>query len=310
MSAARERSRRTLRVVGAAVGLLLIAAALSAILTRQDATSSLLDHAQRAPAWMFFALIGTVAVTPLLTATNFFLLTRRYGRVTWVEMNALILGAWLLNYLPLWPGMVSRVTYHRVVNRIALKDSAKVIVEAGVLSGISAGILAVLLIAVATPLGLTGWAGIAVGASGAIASAAVAAALFGSERKPHVWRYFAVLSIRSVELGVWALRFALAATIVGGTISPVAALTVAALVQIAVLLPIAPNGLGVREWAVGFAASVFAIGMTTQTGLAAGLLDRGAEVLVAVPLGLAGAMWIARRQRRMGAGRSADADGA
>lgn len=303
-------SRRTLRLLGAAVGLLLIGAAVVAIVTRQDAARGLIDSAAKAPTWMFVALMGAVAITPLLTAANFWILTRRYGTVCPSEMGALIAAAWLLNYLPLWPGMVSRVTYHRVVNRIAVKDSAKVILEAGALSGIAAALLAILLFTVAAPLGWSGWDGAGIGGGGALFCALLALVMHRSSRRPHAWRYLAVVSVRTVELGVWALRFALGAAILGEPVSPVAALTVASLVQIALLVPIAPNGLGVREWAVGFAAGVFAMGMTTQSGLGIALLDRGAEVLVAVPLGLIGAMWIARRRRKFAVGESADADGA
>lgn len=303
-------SRRTLRIMGMVLGVLLLAAAISAIVSRREATRSLFENALQAPLWMFIALLLSVALTPLLTATIFFLLTRRYGKVAWSEMNSLILAAWLLNYLPLWPGMVSRLAYHRAVNRIAVRDSARVIIEAGVLSAVAAGLLALLLLGVARPLGLTGWDAIAIGASGAIGSAAVAACIARSRRRPHAWRYFAVLSIRTVELGVWSLRYMLAFTIVGGEISPAAALTIAALVQIAVLVPIAPNGLGVREWAVGISASVFALGITTEAGLAAGLVDRGAEVMVAVPLGLLAALSLARRRKKLGLADSPDPNSA
>jgi hypothetical protein len=135
--------------------------------------------------------------------------------------------------------------------------------------------------------------------SGAGLSVVIAMLIAHSARRPHAWRYFAVLSIRTIELGVWGLRYAIGATIVGAEISPSGALTIAALVQIAVLAPIAPNGLGVREWAVGISASVFAIGISAEAGLAIGLLDRGMEVLVAVPLGLVAGAWLARKRRQL-----------
>jgi len=303
-------SRRTLRIIGTVFGVLLLAAAISAIVSRQDATRSLIDSARQAPLWMFVALLLSVALTPLLTATSFFLLTRRYGNVAWSEMNALILAAWLLNYLPLWPGMVSRVAYHRAVNRIPVRDSARVIVEAGVLSAVAAGLLALLLLGVARPLGMSGWSALAIASTGALVSAVIAMCIARSQRRPHAWRYFAVLSIRSVELGVWSLRYVLAFAIVGSEVSVPAALTIAALVQLAVLVPLAPNGLGVREWAVGISASVFTLGITTEAGLAAGLVDRGAEVVVAVPLGLIAAACLARRRSKLGITELPDSDSA
>jgi hypothetical protein len=74
-------------------------------------------------------------------------------------------------------------------------------------------------------------------------------------------------------------------------------LAIAALVRLALLVPIAPNGIGVREWAIGLSAAAIAAGMTTELGLAAGLLDRAFEVAVAVPMGLLAAGLLAKWQR-------------
>lgn len=286
-------SQRAVRIRGAFLGLLLLAAAVAAIVSRRSATERVSDAFLNAPTWMFMALALSVAITPLLTAAVFWILTRRYGRVGFGEMGSLILAAWLLNYLPLWPGMFSRVAYHRLVNGIPVRDSARVIVQAGAVSGIAAGLVGVLVLAVALPLGITGWSAATVGVSGGMICAALALVTCRSAKMPHMWRYFGTTAVRTLELSVWALRYALAVRIVGGEVSADGALTIAALVQIAVLLPIAPNGIGVREWAVGIAASGFAIGIAAETGLAAGLLDRGMEVLVAVPLGLMAAGWLA-----------------
>ncbi|MFI4854907.1 MAG: lysylphosphatidylglycerol synthase domain-containing protein [Phycisphaerales bacterium JB065] len=303
-------SQRAVRIRGAFLGLLLLAAAVAAIVSRRSATERVSDAFLNAPTWMFMALALSVAITPLLTAAVFWILTRRYGRVGFGEMGSLILAAWLLNYLPLWPGMFSRVAYHRLVNGIPVRDSARVIVQAGAVSGIAAGLVGVLVLAVALPLGITGWSAATVGVSGGMICAALALVTCRSAKMPHMWRYFGTTAVRTLELSVWALRYALAVRIVGGEVSADGALTIAALVQIAVLLPIAPNGIGVREWAVGIAASGFAIGIAAETGLAAGLLDRGMEVLVAVPLGLMAAGWLARRRKQLGVEISADPNAA
>lgn len=292
-------SHRTARIVGAFLGLLLLAAAVAAIASRRSAAEQALGALVDAPTWMFFALAFSVAITPLLTATVFWILTRRYGRVGFGEMWSLILTAWLLNYLPLWPGMFSRVAYHRLVNGIPVRDSARVIVQAGVLTGISSALIGVLVLAVALPLGLTGWSAAVVGVSGGLVCAALALLTCRSQKMPLACRYLGATAIRTLELSVWALRYALAVRLVGGEVSADGALTIAALVQIAMLLPIAPNGIGVREWAVGIAAGGFAVGIASETGLAAGLLDRGMEVLIAVPLGLMAAGWLARRRNRL-----------
>ena len=301
-------SKRTVRFVGAVVGLLLIAAAITAIASRGDALREVIGSVRDAPVLAFVALGLSIAVTPFLTATNFYVLTRRFGEVTPSEMGALIFAGLLLNYLPLWPGMMSRVAYHRAVNRIAVKDSARVIVEAGALTGLSAAVMAALLLGVAGPLGITGSGAVALGLAGVPVGVGLAIAFARRRKRPHRWRYAAVFAVRTVELGVWASRYLAAVWIVGGSVSFEGALAMAAIVQLAVLAPLAPNGLGIREWAVGLSASAFAIGVSAETGLAAGLLDRGLEVLIAVPLGFIGAAFIARRRRANGGQESDSAD--
>jgi len=76
--------------------------------------------------------------------------------------------------------------------------------------------------------------------------------------------------------------------------------------QIAMLVPIAGNGLGLREWAIGLTAASLT-GLDPQAGLAADLVNRAVEVLVAVPVGLLSARVVSRRlkatlERRKSAG--------
>lgn len=287
--------RRRARLVGVGVGVLLFAAAVTAITMRSDDLSGAISAAREAPSWLFLALLASIATGPLLTGASFHVLTRRYGRVGLPEMVALITGAWLLNYLPLWPGLASRVAYHKAVNRIRVADSTQVIVQASLLSALAASILAVLLIAVARPLGMTGTGAVALSLAGGLGAAALA--LIRSSGPEHAWRPYAALALRTLELVNWAVRYALAITIVGGSITAEGALAIAALVRLALLVPIAPNGIGVREWAIGLSAAAIAAGMTTELGLAAGLLDRAFEVAVAVPMGLLAAGLLAKWQR-------------
>jgi uncharacterized membrane protein YbhN (UPF0104 family) len=305
-----KATRRTVRIAGAIVGLLLLGAAITAIASRGDALREVAGSIRHAPPLAFVALALSILITPFLTAANFYVLTRRYGTVTLTEMNSLILAAWLLNYLPLWPGMMTRVAYHRAVNRIPVKDSARVIVEAGVLSGLAAAVMAAMLLGVAKPLGATGAGAIALGLAGIPIGAVLAIVFARGSGHPHRWRFGAVFALRTLELAVWASRYVASVWIVGGSVSFEGALAMAAIVQIAVLAPLAPNGLGVREWAIGLSASAFAVGVSAETGLAAGLLDRGVEVLIAVPLGFIGAACIARRRRlaRTQSAPSADSD--
>ena len=72
--------------------------------------------------------------------------------------------------------------------------------------------------------------------------------------------------------------------------------------DIALLVPFVGNGLGVREWAVGLTASRQ---VAAAVGLTADLVNRAAELIVAIPLGLAAWVWLTRTLAR---GRRQDAD--
>lgn len=286
--------RSRVRLLGAAIGLLLFAGAIAAVIGRGDALAASWQAAKSAPLWLFVALAGSIALGPVLTGLSFFVLTRRFGRVGRREMIALIASSTLLNYLPLWPGTVSRVVYHRAANGIRMRDSTRVAIQASLLSGLSAALLAVLLLTIARPLGVTGVGAVAIGFSGAAGAAILSVTLAGRD---HAWRTPLAVVTRSIELANWAMRYALALKIVGGSIDYENALAMAAVVRVAMLVPISPNGVGVREWAIGLTAVVLADGVTTSLGLTAGLLDRALEVLVVIPLGILCAAWLAQHRR-------------
>jgi hypothetical protein len=65
------------------------------------------------------------------------------------------------------------------------------------------------------------------------------------------------------------------------------------------MIPFLGNGLGVREWAIGLAGPALAT-WTTDTGLAAELLNRCLDLVVVVPLGLGVMPGIAKRIRNAG----------
>jgi len=96
---------------------------------------------------------------------------------------------------------------------------------------------------------------------------------------------------------VWAARMWVSFAIIGTPIGPVAAVLIAAAVQIAYLFPLTGAGLGVVEWAVGFVASIVVVGVSPESGLAASLVTRAAEMLIVVPTGLWGGAIVHRRLR-------------
>jgi len=241
----------------------------------------------------------------VLTSLSFWLLTSRYGRVGKREMFELIGSAWLLNYLPLWPGMFGRLAYHKKINRISLQSSAVALIWANVFS-IAASVIMLISVGIASlffqgdewPFALIA------------GSPALMLAIFGAyararppEPDPHFWRLPSTLAIRLVETQVWAARFAVCFALVGTPIGWGGALALAALTQFAMIIPITGNAMGIREWAVGLVAPLLPLGLTMTTtvdlraGLSADLTNRLLEVILAVPIGLICTYLIARRLR-------------
>lgn len=291
------------RIIGFVSGVLLLTAAVWAVAVHRETITEAWDSIQSGS----ILLIGLVVLLPLanwlLISTSFWILTGRYGRVGGLEMAGLIATAWLLNYLPMRPGMLGRVAYHKAVNKIAVKDSAKVMLLGITFSGISAGGV-VLLIAVLSPFDLPGlvWGGLL------SVPAVVLGVLAMAARGGEAWRLPAAGAIRYLDLLVWTARYAVVFALVGMPVSIQAALAIAVVSQLAMLIPLSGNGLGLREWAVGLTAGVLPVaflgvatgvdGGAQVVGLAADLLNRAGELLVAVPVGLLGWGYVYKRVGR------------
>ncbi|MEO1129139.1 MAG: hypothetical protein AAFX05_05440 [Planctomycetota bacterium] len=261
-------------------------------------------------------LAGLTLVTALLSGVAFRILTVRYGHVSWLEMIALVNTAWLLNFLPLRPGLFGRVAYHKAVHGIGVRDSVRVLLWAYTLSLAGAAVVLVLGIAGASMPWLDRWLPVIAGVLVlSIAALAVWARHVRPQPDPEVWRAIAVLGIRCVELHLWAARYFICFELVGHPVTWSAALIFAAVSTVASLVPLSGNGLGVREWAVGGLAwllpGVLAAGtaVTLGVGLEADLINRAVEVLVAVPLGLASALIVHQFSRASLTRAGASADG-
>ena len=100
---------------------------------------------------------------------------------------------------------------------------------------------------------------------------------------------------------VWVARYAVVFAIIGAPLSTIEAVAIAIVSQIALLIPISGNGLGLREWAIGITAGflpAFAHETATATGLTGDLANRGFEVGVALALGTPALIWLSRRLAR------------
>jgi hypothetical protein len=311
-------------IVGFIVGIGLLACAIVALLGQRDEMGQAYEAARSRPWWLVAAVVLLPIVNIALTGLSFVVVTRRRGRVGIGEMIGLIWTASLLNQLPLRPGMVGRLAYHRSVNGIRVGDSLKAMVEiiacAAVATGLMIAVVAVTAITNAAPSILMLAAAVAAASLLLLTLVLRAVGANRSGAWVHAWRYALTVAIRYVDVLVWATRYALVFMLVGWNIDVRGAAAVAAAGQGAMMAPV-PFGL--REWVVGVtsawmpeeywqhhiepssptSSSIHTLpGLVERStpGLMADVTNRAAELAVCVPGGLIAGAWLMRRWRRTG----------
>lgn len=287
----------------AIAGALLCAAAVAISGHRSEFTQAIKSVSNAHP-----ALIAGAFALPLvnwaLMGLSFWLLMKRHGPVGLKEVSCLIGAAWLLNYLPLRPGLLGRVAYHKAVHGIPVMATVRVTLTSIACAAAAIALLVLAAVAAAT---LTGddalqFVTLAIGPTVLLALAALIAAR--TARPAHL---ITTVLLRYADLFVWACRYWIVFSMIDHPIAWPAAGAMAAVVQVAMLVPIVGNGLGLREWTVGLTSAALPPGLvsargtlSTTIGLAADLTNRLAEVCCAVPVGLLSAAYLARRKLRMG----------
>lgn len=289
--------------MAATVSLLLLAAAVVAVARSGIDVRAVRSIVAGAHADLLIAAVTLPLLNLAISAGVFWVLTRRFGRVAYSEMCALIGAAWLLNYLPMRPGLVGRVAYHKAVNGIPVAQGARVVGESIACSAVaSLGAVGWSVVAARRPE-WAGWLGVVpvvvivgLGVAGAVAPLRTWGAVCGA------------MALRIADLIVWTLRYWVVFAIADSPVTMAQAAAVAAVSQVAMSVPLVGNGLGLREWAVGLLrASLpawYGVGAASSAGLTADLVNRAAELLVAVPVGLLCAAAVTRRIRAVG-GKSA-----
>jgi len=283
-----------------AVGLALVALALIWMGVRHRGEFvEALGRASEAPPILIASLFVLPALNWLAVSMSFWILTVRFGRVDGTEMGALIGSAWLLNYLPLRPGLIGRIAYHKKVNQIRVRDSVRVLIES---VSLTFGAIACLIFAaiVVRMTGAESAAAIVIASIGLLTI--VGAAVFASVGSVW-WRFCAAFALRIADMLIWSARYAAAFAIVGHPIEFGQAVAIAAVSQIAIAVPISGNGLGLREWMVALTAGALAwqtgdAGFDSNEaafGMTADLINRAAELVVA---GVIGSVSIAALTRR------------
>ncbi len=295
MTTRRARARNA--AIGFVVGVALIAAACVVLLSHGDSLRDAAAAAADAPWWLVAALILMPVANASVVAWSFQIIMNRFGRVPFDDMAALIGSAWLLNYLPMRPGLVGRLAYHKAVHKVAFRQSIAVSVALAIMTALAAAHLLAVYLAFTTHIWLG--AGVAiVSVGGVLAVANIAADRSPAGAVPRS-ALRAALALRYVDLTIWALRFVVAFEIVGEPISLMVGLMLAAAVQLAYLFPFTGSGLGVVEWAVALVASL-AIDIDPATAIAASLVNRAGELVAVVPVGLAAGAYIAKRRKKLG----------
>jgi hypothetical protein len=308
-TAPRATAARWVRIVGFILGVALLAAAIYVLIQQRDDLARCWQAARGAPAWLVLATLLLPLVNWLLTSLIFWTLTRRFGSVGYREMCMLIGSAWLLNMLPLKPGLLGRIAYHKAISGIPVATSLMVTITAMLTGAI--GIVVVLLAQIALDSSLRAAVParlllpVVVGVClFALLPAVVLAWINRSKGRPVFsgGRAAAIaVIIRLADTHVWALRYFLAFRLIGLDQAYGVCVVVSGVSQIAGQAPIQ---FGLREWSVGVSSAVLrpvATGLNAAAvvpGLTADLVCRAAEVACALPIGLVSTLWVYRHIRR------------
>ncbi|MBL8990134.1 MAG: hypothetical protein JNJ48_00995 [Phycisphaerae bacterium] len=322
----RAARRRRARAVWYIVGVALLALAVWAVWRQQGLVGQAISSIRAAPAGMVAGIALLPIANWLLTSGVFWLLTRRLGAVGAVEMSALVGAAWLYNLLPMRPGLLGRVAYHKAVHGIAVRDSAKVLLQVIAVTAMVSCMLAVVCVAIAA-IGATGWLGEPLMVGTAVVLGLLPPCMMlalgsqprrgedpaAAQRLTAMRALMLAGAMRYLEMMVWAARYWLVFEAID---HPVALWQLGVIVvasQVAGLLPVQ---LGVREWIVGVmtaAGGLLGIGGAALPGMTQGLLadliNRAAEIVCSVPIGLASTAWLAARRARADRGKTAAGTG-
>lgn len=286
-------SRSRVRRVGFVFGVLLLCAAAVYVLADPSQLREFAIQVRHAPLWaaalvVFGPLLNWVFVSQCLWALN-----RRHGQIGRREMLALVGSAWLLNHLPMRPGLVGRIGYQAKVNKLRVRDSVEASIWSVVHAAIANAMALGLAMLVAPTIGIGQLTLILLIPMGVLLLFAVLAETksdqLGLLVRGLLWRY--------ADLLVWMLRYAAAFAILGIQITPVQIALITAVSQLAQVIPITGGGLGFREWGVGLTASLTrgAQDITMRTAVGADVINRIAETIIVIPLGLICTGIVARR---------------
>lgn len=295
-------------LIGSIVGLSLFVAALIVLAKEGVKLTDVWSRIRATPPRLLLLACMLPLANWLTMCACFWVLMRRDATLaapaaprplTFASMVPILGLTWLLNYLPMRPGLFGRLAFHRSVNGIPLSDSIQAVV-ANLLAGASAIALTTIAVSIAaSALAPLNNAWIIIPAIPTLALLVVSR--FASAR---VQPLLLATAIRQADLFIWAARYLVVFAIIHEPITLPAALAAAAASQAVSVIPFSGNGLGLREWVVGLLmpilpSALLASSVTREHALTADVLNRAAETIAVLPVGLVSALIITRWLRNL-----------
>ena len=258
------------------------------------------------------------AVGTLLNALEFWVLYRRLGaRIGVIENWLLYSAGQLLNHAPGQVGTVYRFGYLRTVHRLSYPRAASGYGANLLLTVVSTGALGlVACLAIGVYQGI--WSPILLASFAGLLMVSLAALVVplptskGQGRFARAWRGFQsgwsevtkhtrtaliVVTIEFIKYAILAVRMKLALSWIGIDQSYGFFLVIAAVTGLVTFLALTPAGVGLRELAIGFAAS--AMGVEFDLALLGATLDRAVMLVWALLIGTLGLVYTARRMAQV-----------
>ncbi|MDP6600789.1 MAG: hypothetical protein QGH76_00680 [Phycisphaerales bacterium] len=261
---------------------LLLGSAIWLVASKHDDIAAAIASLERPDPFTIVLLLLTMAASIPLHAESFRRLLNRRGNVGSGEMVAVIASASLLNWMPLRAGLIGRLAYHHVVNSLPLMWTIRVQFEVVALVGFAA--MVAILVAIAAPLPFLG-----------VPLAVALVVAVNNRFRP----WMIAWSCRYVDLLFMATRYWLIFRLLNQAIEADAAIALAAAGAIASLVPLPAGGLGAREWVIGWVSlAITSLPFALATGILADLVNRIVELIVVVPAGLLGGVFVRRQLLR------------
>ena len=295
----RSRTRLALQIFGVALSLALLVWSTTQALTPENQQSlERLRHAHPGPV---AALVALVLASVALNGLIFHVILTHTHRLGAVYLAAVTGIATLLAYAPFKLSLLSRVFIHRRRDRLRYRTLIAWLAAVG---GLSVCVLAPATLASLWHPSLDAWWALgALGAPAAMLALAVlvarrvrtipalhTATLGSAEYAVSATRVATLGALRTADLASMALRFGIAASILGIDIAPGEAMAAASVYFLTGVL--SPSGnLGAREGAVTGLGLLPAVGNHEELALLA-LTVTGAEIVGALIAGVAGAVYV------------------